>query len=113
MTQPGPDALRRWPRHRIDARLKVSFGEGNNGQTVFGRANTLSEGGLSAFIPCAIPIGATVVLEVNFPYSPTEVKVKAIVRSCEGFRYGLEFVNVPDQVRAAIVKNCDAAEATP
>src|SRR5262245_17861689 len=111
MTQPGPDGLRRWPRHKVDARLKVSFGEGNNGQTVFGRANSLSEGGLSAYIPCAIPVGTTVVLEVAFPYSPTEVKIKALVRSGEGFRYGLEFVNVPDNVRAVIVKNCDAAAA--
>jgi len=111
MTQPGSIDLRRWPRHKVDVRLKVSFGEGKSGQSAFGRANNLSQGGLGAYIPCAIPVGATVVLEVSFPYSPTEVKVKALVRSCEGFRYGLEFLNVPDHVRAVIVKNCDAAGA--
>ena len=112
MTQPGSDEFRRWTRHRVDVRLKVFFGEGKSGQSAFGRANNLSHGGLGAYIPCAIPVGATVVLEVTFPYSPAEVRIKALVRSCEGFRYGLEFLNVPEHVRAVIVKNCDAASAT-
>jgi len=45
-------------------------------------------------------------LEVTFPYSTSEVKVKAVVRTCEGFRYGLEFVEVPADVRTVIVRNC-------
>src|SRR5262245_42857035 len=80
MTQPGSDELRRWIRHKVDVRLKVFFGEGKSGQSAFGRANNLSHGGLGAYIPCAIPIGATVILEVTFPYSPAEVKIKALVR---------------------------------
>jgi hypothetical protein len=63
---------------------------------------------MGAYIPCAIPVGATVVLEVSFPYSPVELKVSAVVRSCEGFRYGLEFINVPAETRAIIQKNCSA-----
>src|SRR5215470_4835178 len=93
---------RRWPRHRIDVRLKVTFNDGGNKKTAFGRANNLSQGGLGAYIPCAIAVGTNVDLDVSFPYSPVELNVKAIVRSCEGFRYGLEFVDVPEHVRAII-----------
>jgi hypothetical protein len=95
--------LRRWPRYRIDARLKVLvFGV----NSAFGPANNLSFGGMGAYIPCAIPVGAQILLEVSFSSSPSEVKLKAVVRNAEGFRYGLEFVDVPATARAAIEKNC-------
>ena len=97
---------RRWTRYKIDVRLKVSIVDSGGARTAFGRGNNLSYGGMGAYIPCAIALGAELVLEVSFPYSAAEVKVKAVVRSCEGFRYGLEFIDVPAQVRAVIEKNC-------
>lgn len=106
--QPAPHE-RRWARYKIDVRLKVSFPAGGGTGPVFGRGNTLSQGGMGAFIPCSIAIGARVLVEVTFPYSSTEVKLEAVVRSCEGFRYGLEFMDVRDQARQIIVKNCGAA----
>jgi hypothetical protein len=112
MTQPGAAAhSRRWERYRIDVRLKVSFAGHGETSTAFGRGNNLSYGGMGAYIPCAIPIGAKVVLEVSFPYSAAEIKLTALVRTCEGFRYGLEFVDVPAETRAVIEKNCSAPEA--
>src|SRR5882724_7239910 len=100
---------RRWPRHRIDVRLKVLFARGSNSTSAFGRGNNISHGGLGAYIPCSIPVGTTVSLEVTFPYSTSEVKVKAVVRTCEGFRYGLEFLELPEDVRSVIVKNCGSS----
>ena len=96
--------LRRWPRYKIDARLKVLVSDTS---PAFGRANNLSFGGMGAYIPCAIAVGEQIVLEVNFPHSPSEIKVKAVVRNAEGFRYGLEFVDVPANVRTIIEKNCE------
>lgn len=101
--------LRRWTRYKIDVRLKVTIPDGAAVRTAFGRANNLSYGGMGAYIPCAIPLGGQVLLEVSFPNSASEVKVKAVVRSCEGFRYGLEFQDVPANVRAVIEKNCTPA----
>ena len=90
-------------------RLKISVeGMGSSG-SAFGRGNNLSHGGMGAYIPSAIPVGSRVLLEVSFPYSPVEVKVKAVVRSCEGFRYGLEFVDVSAEARRIIEKNCVTA----
>jgi len=105
----GPEA-RRWTRHKIDVRLKVSFPNDGENSSAFGRANSLSRGGIGAYIPCSIPVGTTVGLELRFPYSSIEAKIEAVIRSCEGFRYGLEFTQVSDQVQEMIVKNCSGDE---
>ncbi len=107
--QESGEALRRWARYKIDVRLKVSFSAEGKPTSAFGRANSLSRGGLGAYIPVSIPVGAAVSLEMTFPYSSTETKLEAVVRTCEGFRYGLEFTRVPDDVQALLVKNCDRA----
>jgi PilZ domain len=102
---------RRWSRHKIDVRLKVSAAmKDGTTSSVFGRGNSLSHGGLGAYIPSSIPVGSTIDLELTFPHSSKEVKLKAIVRSCEGFRYGLEFIEVPAEVQRTIVKGCDDAD---
>jgi PilZ domain len=108
MIQPecGPE-LRRWNRHKIDVRLKVSIG-GAQGNVVFGRGNILSQGGMGAYIPHSMTIGTEVLLQVSFPYSPAEVTLKAVVKNCEGFRYGLEFRDLSDDVRSLIMKNCNS-----
>jgi hypothetical protein len=105
----GP-AARRWSRHKIDVRLKVSFPNDGKNESAFGRANSLSRGGIGAYIPCAIPVGTAVRLELTFPYSSTEAKLDAVIRTCEGFRYGLEFTRVSDAMQEMIVKNCDGTE---
>jgi hypothetical protein len=97
--------LRRWPRYKIDLRLKVLLPGANQ---AFGRANNLSRGGMGAYIPCAIAVGTQINLEVTFPNSGQEVKLKAVIRSAAGFRYGLEFLDVPAPARAIIDKNCAA-----
>ena len=106
---PGP-AARRWSRHKIDVRLKVSFPNEGKNDFAFGRANSLSRGGIGAYIPCSIPVGTAVRLELTFPYSSTEAKLEAVIRTCEGFRYGLEFTRVSDAMQEMIVKNCNGTE---
>ena len=49
-------------------------------------------------------------LELTFPYSSTEAKLEAVIRTCEGFRYGLEFTRVSDAMQEMIVKNCNGTE---
>jgi hypothetical protein len=103
-------SARRWSRHKIDVRLKVSFPNDGKNDSAFGRANSLSRGGIGAYIPCSIPVGTTVRLELTFPYSSTEAKLDAVIRTCEGFRYGLEFTRVSDAMQDMIVKNCNGTE---
>ena len=103
---------RRWNRHKIDVRLKVTAAQEDGAKvTVFGRSNTISQGGMGAYIPASILVGSLISLELTFPYSSNEVRVKALVRSCEGFRYGLEFVQVPREIQQTIVKSCPGDDA--
>jgi hypothetical protein len=104
--------VRRWNRHKIDIRLKVTaqLADGTT-NSLFGRGNSMSHGGLGAYIPASIPVGSAIGLELTFPYSHNEVKVQAVVRSNEGFRYGLEFLELPREVQRVIVESCNAAEA--
>jgi len=106
----GIDA-RRWSRHKIDIRLKVTLVEDGATDVVFGRGNSMSRGGMGAYIPRALPVGSRIDLELTFPYSTNEVRIKAVVRSGEGFRYGLEFIEVSSDVRETIVNSCNAADA--
>jgi len=110
MSQVEQSPARRWTRHKIDVRLKVSFGHNNDATTAFGRANSLSHGGIGAYIPCTIPVGTTVNLELTFPYASAETKLDAVVKSCEGFRYGLEFNRLTDAVQKMIIKSCGEDE---
>jgi hypothetical protein len=115
-SSPDSDAadVRRWSRHKIDVRLKVSAAlKDGTTNSVFGRANSLSHGGLGAYIPSSIPVGSTVDLELTFPHSSKEVKLKAVVRSCEGFRYGLEFIDVPMEIQRTIAKGCSDTDLLP
>src|ERR1700747_2913991 len=98
----GP-ASRRWTRHKIDVRLKVSFRNDQETTSAFGRANNLSHGGIGAYIPCTIPVGTTVKLELTFPYSAKEARLEAVIRTCDGFRYGLAFTRLSDEVQEMIV----------
>src|SRR6476646_145738 len=102
---------RRWNRHKIDIRLKVTAAQTDGTQvSVFGRGNTMSQGGIGAYIPATISLGAPVSLGLTFPYCAEEVRVNAVVRSCEGFRYGLEFIELPHEIQQTIVKSCTTAD---
>ncbi|HMF91736.1 MAG TPA: PilZ domain-containing protein [Candidatus Angelobacter sp.] len=108
MEQTGADP-RRWTRHRIDLRLKVSVAGSEAAGPVFGRANNLSRGGLGAYIPHSIAVGSNVLLELSLPNTPQDIKVNAVVKTCDGFRYGLEFGHLPFDVRGIIEKSCAEA----
>jgi hypothetical protein len=77
---------RRFPRVRLEVDVSLSFPQGG---LVPGRTLDLSEAGMSAVLPVALLIGEIVRLEIKFPLEP--VRVTAIVRNRNAFRYGFEF----------------------
>ena len=98
LPMPEPDqgpAARRWSRHKIDVRLKVSFPNEGKNDFAFGRANSLSRGGIGAYIPCSIPVGTAVRLELTFPYSSTEARLDAVATATlRGLVIALAFFGV-------------------
>jgi hypothetical protein len=93
----------------VEMRLKVFVLDNNQRTSVFGRSSSLSQGGMCAYIPSEISLGAAVLLELTFPVSPSDVRISAVIRSVEGFRYGLEFEHLSEDIRSMLVKSCEGS----
>lgn len=86
---------RRWPRYKVDLRLKVTLPQtaGAAGRNfTFGQGSDVSEGGMAAYIPSELNVGDVVGIEFVLPYSKETITLRAEVRNRNGFRYGLEYV---------------------
>jgi hypothetical protein len=87
---------RRWPRYKVDLRLKVTLpqtaGAAAGRSFTFGQGSDVSEGGMAAYIPSELNVGDVVGIEFVLPYSKETISLRAEVRNRNGFRYGLEYV---------------------
>jgi len=94
---------RRWPRIKIDVRIRVSYSVGLDLETVDGQGNDVSEGGMATYIPADLKVGDNVLVELVRRYGQQPVTFSAKVNNRSGFRYGLEFIGVPDDQRHKLV----------
>lgn len=77
---------RRWTRHEVD--LPVRVFAGGIAQAVLGRGTELSAGGMALY--AGIELKTSQTLEVEF-VAASHARVAGVVRSREGYRFGLEF----------------------
>jgi hypothetical protein len=80
---------RRWTRLPIDMPVKVVTSKGFSSTTVEGRGTELSQGGMELYAGILLDPGD--MLEIEFEM-PTPSRMTAIVRSRNGFCFGLEFI---------------------
>jgi hypothetical protein len=80
---------RRWPRVDVDIPVRVVTAKGFSTTVVPGRGTELSEGGMVLYAGIMLTPGD--LLEVEFDL-PTPSRMTAIVRSRNGFCFGLEFI---------------------
>ena len=80
---------RRWPRLPVDMPVRVVTSKGFSTTVVEGRGTELSEGGMVLYAGILLNPGD--LLEVEFD-TPTPSRLPAIVRSRNGFCFGLEFI---------------------
>lgn len=80
---------RRWERLPVDIPVRVVTSKGFSTTVVEGRGTEMSEGGMTLYAGILLNPGD--LLEVEFDF-PTHSKVPAIVRSKNGFCFGLEFI---------------------
>jgi hypothetical protein len=80
---------RRWERLPVDIPVRVVTSKGFSTTVVEGRGTEMSEGGMTLYAGVLLNPGD--LLEVEFDF-PTHSKVPAIVRSKNGFCFGLEFI---------------------
>ena len=98
---------RRFPRYRFDARMQVVVFRDGVATELWGRANELGLDGIGATLTGELKTGEVVALEFPIPLRPLVMKVRAIVRYCEGLRCGLEFLIVTDDQKETMRRLCE------
>jgi hypothetical protein len=86
---PESSKARRWERLPVDIPVRVVTSKGFSTTVVEGRGTEMSEGGMTLYAGILLNPGD--LLEVEFDF-PTHSRVPAIVRSKNGFCFGLEFI---------------------
>ena len=106
-TSPTYDRRRRFPRHRLDARIQLSvFREGVT-TSLWGRTNELGQDGIGATLSGELKAGEVVSMEFPIPVPPYFMKVRAIARYSEGLRCGFEFLIVTTEQRDTLRRVCE------
>jgi hypothetical protein len=108
MDQPvAPSTLRRYPRYKIDIRIRLTRGQSDRSSVVYGRGTEVGQGGMAVFADIELSIGEIVHVEFPILSSPLPLRVKGTVRNRIQFRYGLEFVDMMQAERGEIVRLCE------
>jgi hypothetical protein len=93
---------RRWPRQRLDVPLRVVIHTPDKTIIRVGRACELSEGGMSFAAGVELKTGDKVEIEFTPAYSGLPIRVCAVARNGNGYKYGAEFVASNNQERREI-----------
>lgn len=99
---------RRWNRFHIQVRVRVSVTRPGGNVLVYGQGTDISEGGMGIFVPNELNTGETITIELMLPYSRDKLMLKAVVRSRNGFRYGIEYLWPSAYERELINRTCTA-----
>ena len=85
-----PPNTRRWRRLPVDIPVRVVTAKGFSTTVVPGRGTEISEGGMLLYAGILLNPGD--LLEIEFD-TPVHSKVPAIVRTRNGYCFGLEFIS--------------------
>jgi len=85
-----------------------------DGQSIelWGRSSEIGMDGLGATLSGEVKAGEVVTLEFPIPIPPLVMKVRAIVRYCNGLRCGFEFLVVNSQQRETMRRLCEGLANT-
>lgn len=97
---------RRFPRFPLDVRLQVRMFQEGEFRTCWGRSIELGQDGIGATLTGTLETGEIVTLEIPLPLTPYPIRVRAIVRYCQGLRYGFEFLTMNEAQRDTLLRVC-------
>jgi hypothetical protein len=98
---------RRYPRFVLDVRLQVKMFQNGEFCSCWGRSTELGQDGIGATLTGSLSKGEIVTLEIPLPLTPYPIKVRAIVRFCQGLRYGFEFLTMSESQRDTVRRVCE------
>ena len=99
----GAHCERRWERTKIDIRIRVTYTVGKETEQIDGQGHDVSKGGMGTYLPADLNVNDNVVVELVRRYGQPRITFSAKVSNRNGFRYGLEFVGVEEEQRAALM----------
>jgi c-di-GMP-binding flagellar brake protein YcgR len=111
-TMQGKADRRQHQRLPVDLRVTWVSGGGSTVRGAVGRACDISLGGISVFLPRTLSLGEESELQFKLPTSPEPLRVRAVLRTRDSFRYGFEFVSLSAHQRALIQQLCQTLTAT-
>jgi hypothetical protein len=106
-TSPAYSRNRRFPRHRLDARIQLSVFRDGATIPLWGRTSEMGQDGVGATLSAELRVGEVVSMEFPIPVPPYFLKVRAIARYCEGLRCGFEFLIVTENQRETLRRTCE------
>lgn len=106
-TSPAYNRNRRFPRHRLDARIQLSVFRDGATVALWGRTSEMGQDGVGATLSAELRVGEVVSMEFPIPVPPYFLKVRAIARYCEGLRCGFEFLIVTENQRETLRRTCE------
>jgi hypothetical protein len=98
---------RKYPRYMLDVRLQVKMFQEGEFRTCWGRSTEIGQDGIGATLTGSLATGEIVTLEIPLPLTTYPIKVRAIVRFCQGLRYGFEFLTMNESQRDAMMRVCE------
>lgn len=104
---PAYSRNRRFPRHRLDARIQMTVFRDGTTISLWGRTSEMGQDGVGATLSAELKVGEVVSLEYPIPVPPYFLKVRAIARYCEGLRCGFEFLIVTEEQRETLRRTCE------
>jgi hypothetical protein len=101
---------RQFERRTLESRISLS---GPDGSEYRGWCNDISEGGLGATVAVPLQLGTEVGLEFAIPISPEPLRLNAVVRYTNGFRFGFEFLKLTPEQRQLVLTYVGGAPKRP
>lgn len=101
-----PRHKRRFIRYPFDVRIQVSLFRAGETNSLWGRTSELAEDGVGATLTGELQTGEVVWLEFSIPIAPHIIKLRAIVRYCEGLHSGFEFLVMTEAQKTTLRQVC-------
>ena len=99
---PVRTGIRHFPRYRIDVRVVAKIVREQGTDLLRGRSTDISQGGMGVTLSGDLHPGDMVELEFSLPFTREPLRLRAVVRRRHGLNYGVEFLTLSPQQRAAI-----------
>jgi c-di-GMP-binding flagellar brake protein YcgR len=99
--------IRRSRRLKVDFPIKVFVVQDRRRSVLQGRSHDLSQEGMAIYIPAELQKGQIVQVEFCVPFSQQRLGVSCLVRDSEGFRCGIEFLDLTNKDQEELARCCE------